>query len=438
MSALKYFLAPVLMSTFALPSQARWFEVEVLLFARNQDPTELDEDFSQSRLTPMTVRKQELLESVLLAPSDCPEPEEVAHDTLYDEFGFPIAAPPELEAGEANEWVTSPSEPENVPAHEPPVKTPTDEADNIESGVRLDEFGFPIEETGRTPEEQAAYEQWLLDCEKPKALNEYDLLPVTISPSQLPLTDEEPYLLPTENLQLGDALQKLISNPNYQPMLHTGWRMDIQSKRQMPAIRLVAGRNFGQQFNDDGWEHLEPLQTEEESSESMEPIAEQEASPLALVEQANPLPEQATALAQEPEDALYDTDSLIQALLAEESNSEKEPRQEAVWEMQADIRIWLASWLHMEAQGSLRRLGRKTPQDLAEQTEALPELTQEIEPTGTLMATAATVPYLYGYHMDQFRRVRSEEIHYFDHPLMGIVIQIRPYTPRELPEEEQL
>lgn len=445
MSALKYILAPVLMGTLAFPSQARWFEVEVLLFARNQDPTELSEEFSQSRFTPMRVRKQDLLSSVLLSPSDCPEPAEpqgATEEALYDEFGFPIAHSAQAEAPfiEAESSMDAAAQ---LPA--------TGEAtDALEQEILLDEFGFPMELKGepvRTLEEKAAYEQWLVDCQKPKQLNEYDLLPVTAATMLLPESDQAPYVLPREQLQLTDALSQLASNPNYQPMLHTGWRMDIQKKRQMRAIRLVAGQNFGQEFNQDGWEHLEELEVDEVTS------AEQ-----ALTEQGSPLDEQAIT-AQEPlqptsldenlqlvleelprsdDQSELEKEFSLHELFGEQSEAEQEPRQDAVWEMQTDLRIWLASWLHMETQTTLRRLGQKVPPAIDASAGEIAEVTSaELEPSGSLVAEADSVPYLYSYHMDQFRRVRSEEIHYFDHPLMGVIVQIRPYTPRELTEEHE-
>ena len=35
------------------------------------------------------------------------------------------------------------------------------------------------------------------------------------------------------------------------------------------------------------------------------------------------------------------------------------------------------------------------------------------------------VPFLYAFPLTQNRRVRSDEIHYFDHPKMGMILQIR-------------
>ena len=55
---------------------------------------------------------------------------------------------------------------------------------------------------------------------------------------------------------------------------------------------------------------------------------------------------------------------------------------------------------------------------------------------GTLVQQTQAVPYLKRYLMDQFKRVRSEEIHYLDHPLMGMIIQIRNFEPTTLTPDE--
>ncbi|QSA20002.1 hypothetical protein JV197_08680, partial [Vibrio furnissii] len=37
--------------------------------------------------------------------------------------------------------------------------------------------------------------------------------------------------------------------------------------------------------------------------------------------------------------------------------------------------------------------------------------------------------FLKSYRMDQKRRMRSGETHYLDHPLMGMIIQVRRVNP---------
>lgn len=44
-------------------------------------------------------------------------------------------------------------------------------------------------------------------------------------------------------------------------------------------------------------------------------------------------------------------------------------------------------------------------------------------------------PVLQDYRFFQSRRMRSKEIHYFDHPLMGIIVKVTPYEP-EIPAPE--
>jgi len=39
------------------------------------------------------------------------------------------------------------------------------------------------------------------------------------------------------------------------------------------------------------------------------------------------------------------------------------------------------------------------------------------------------VPFLNSYPMQQLRVIRSGEIHYLDHPMFGMLIQIRKYEP---------
>ncbi|GAA5217539.1 CsiV family protein [Corallincola platygyrae] len=55
---------------------------------------------------------------------------------------------------------------------------------------------------------------------------------------------------------------------------------------------------------------------------------------------------------------------------------------------------------------------------------------EDPEAGGTLVAQQQMEPYLYSYRLNQTRRLRSGELHYIDHPLMGILIQIRTHEYR--------
>jgi len=64
-----------------------------------------------------------------------------------------------------------------------------------------------------------------------------------------------------------------------------------------------------------------------------------------------------------------------------------------------------------------------------------PELIQETEVTELELAPEEPVWMpLRAAHIDRSRRMRSDEVHYLDHPLLGMVVKVTPY---EAPPEEE-
>lgn len=79
-----------------------------------------------------------------------------------------------------------------------------------------------------------------------------------------------------------------------------------------------------------------------------------------------------------------------------------------VWQFDGLLTIYLSHYLYVETQFNLREPEQKALQ--ADET----------------MQTAATViPYLRAIPMEQNRRIRSGELHYFDHPRLGMLLQVR-------------
>ncbi|MBW8190329.1 peptidoglycan binding protein CsiV [Neiella marina] len=447
--------AALLGSALATPSAlARWFEVEVILFSRTEDPTQLDEDFEASRQSKVAAKQLDLFAAFLLAPDDCPQPEPVPLAALADEGLSQVALPlTEQEIGILGTTLGSTTD----------VLEPSEDA--IEQGVQYDEFGFPIAEPelepeadsataeeaqdllmpeelepARTPEEQLAFEQWLNDCQKPRSYDELTQLPVAMTPHQIPETDSQAYLLTPELLQLTDARRKLANGGAYKPMLHAGWRINIDSKRRMPALKLIAGQNFGARYSSDGWEHPieEPMlldDTEVLSLDSSDELSQHSTNDTQLsagIENTETTGDPSLPTSQ-PVTAIQSTSTLTQPWQEVDLTPTPVVLKPAVWELEANLHIWLANWLHVETDMVLRRSGRKSPQDVAQPPE---QLALAMEPTSTLISDAATVPFLFSYQMAQFRRVRSQELHYFDHPMMGMLVQIRPYEVRPDPEPE--
>lgn len=84
-----------------------------------------------------------------------------------------------------------------------------------------------------------------------------------------------------------------------------------------------------------------------------------------------------------------------------------------VWKIDGMINIYLNHFLYVETTLHLREEGKK---DL--------DISQN-NINGIIEEHSKTVPFLYAFPLAQNRRVRSDEIHYFDHPKMGMILQIR-------------
>lgn len=76
---------------------------------------------------------------------------------------------------------------------------------------------------------------------------------------------------------------------------------------------------------------------------------------------------------------------------------------------------------------------RVEPGELAESVEPgeYDEFGELVEPE-TEQAAAPVYPYRHAVLLDQKRRMRSNEVHYIDHPKLGIIIKFTPVTAQEL------
>ncbi|CAG9001187.1 MAG: hypothetical protein CENE_03205 [Candidatus Celerinatantimonas neptuna] len=104
------------------------------------------------------------------------------------------------------------------------------------------------------------------------------------------------------------------------------------------------------------------------------------------------------------------------------------------WEVEGGIRIYLQHYLYIDTQllytEVKKELRPETPYPLVAKdttSEQQPENDDVIvsTPEPVKSATQTFDEQLVSYKLDQKRRVRSGEIHYFDHPKIGILIQIR-------------
>jgi hypothetical protein len=197
---------------------------------------------------------------------------------------------------------------------------------------------------------------------------------------QLPITppgEEQhqtgPYLAAETALQLKDLAYQLKHRAGHQLLLHTVWRQTLTTKAKSRSSRWFAGRNFAAQFDYAGRPLNLQLPTDAGS---------------ALDQQIQQL-EQQLQQARKP-------DLASPALPASAVGSA------AVWQLDGLLKVYSDRMLFAEAEFNLRRLSND----------------------GQQLQTF--------YSQDQTRLLLGE-IHYLDHPYLGLVLQIRRFVPPMLP-----
>jgi len=204
-------------------------------------------------------------------------------------------------------------------------------------------------------------------------------------PAQLPLTPQgqdqhqpQPYLAPESALQLKDLAYQLKNRGNHQLLLHTAWRQPLSGKRAARPYRWFAGSNFGQQFDYFGRTKASAIQPATDSKGQ-------------LLQQITALEQ---ALAQNPATPLAE----IQPAFNQQSH-------DPVWQLDGLVKVYSERMLFAETDFNLRRLSAD----------------------GSTLST---------YHSNDQTRLLIGEVHYLDHPHLGLVLQIRRFTLPLLPTEE--
>lgn len=170
-------------------------------------------------------------------------------------------------------------------------------------------------------------------------------------------------LLPASSYRLNSQEQRLRNHAGYQVLMHTAWRQGDRGKGSAPIFHIRAGKDYSGQFNPDG----------------------SQKGPMDISDQP-------------------------------------------VYELDGKLQVYVQHYLYAETTLDLKKpVVRKVTvketdaQDAAVDSDATTQL-------GNLDAVATTrveENVLKSYQMDQKRRMRSGETHYLDHPLMGMIIQVR-------------
>lgn len=182
-----------------------------------------------------------------------------------------------------------------------------------------------------------------------------------------------PYIIAPEELEFQSTINRL-KREGMTPLLHTGWRQPGLKERKAPSYRLFGGKNFSKQY--DYFGNLKHTQS-------------------AYLDASNNTDDLNLFLNQVINSDSLDRSSVNSSINHAAHNNSEYPNE--TWQLDGLLKVFLRGrYLNIKAEFNLRAEDR-------------------------------TNEKLMNFHFNQFRRVISNEIHYFDHPKLGILIQIRRY-----------
>lgn len=183
-------------------------------------------------------------------------------------------------------------------------------------------------------------------------------------------------MLSRANYKLDAQAQKLRDHAGFQVLMHKAWRQGDKGRLTAPIFHITAGKDYSGQFNPDG----SPIGLGNESVID------------GVTEHTIPKP-------------LYELDGKLQIyvehyLYADVQMDLKEPSVRDIILEDREIEI-----------GETATFSTDNTVQAGLMTEITP--------------TVHTEEFLKSYRMDQKRRMRSGETHFLDHPLLGMIIQVR-------------
>tara|TARA_R110000744_G_scaffold182981_1_gene302299 strand:- start:853 stop:2448 length:1596 start_codon:yes stop_codon:yes gene_type:complete len=271
-----------------------------------------------------------------------------------------------------------------------------------------------------------------------------DKMPLLID-GQEEVGNNNTHLLSKASLQLDDIIQDLRYSKNFRPLLHMGWRQVARPEKESIPVKVYAGENFASdhqkklvRYNKKKNQHIAQAieTTNQQSPVGISTLKNQaKNSQEEKVQAAQKLRIQ-EVIAQLPQ-VNEDTEALLTSFkthdlslkLGSENPLISEPPLAPVqpWYIDGFFNIHLKHYLFITADFNIldKNLAELATEKLAENAPSLANA--DIKIAKPIQAKAI--------RFKQDRRVISGEVHYFDHPYMGMIVQIRPYT-KPTPEDE--
>jgi hypothetical protein len=382
----------------------RWFEVEVIVFTRTIPEGSIREEFEQ-KVNPIRYRRtRDLLTKfhypdikALVQASGLCSVEEMLHTPQPKiPTSFIFSAPDQVEG----EFEAEPIQIDVAAFYNDAFIAP--DLTEIPPEVEKDCKGNPVEFSWDDP-----YAFMRLDKYQDRNFDyHYDMYPRIIIAGEK-RHNNYVHLMSPSNFTLREIYRTLRRQPDMRPVLHTAWRQPAGAVKYARATRLYAGIDYSQDYDFQGnpivKDELLGLTTEDLPLITPEPVnvVDNIERLLGLVDQGAKINYQTQQI--EPFEAL---------------DNSKDPTE--VREVDGLLNIYVdhRNYLHIDAEFNVRREGIGQGEVVKADLSAFlsPDPAALSEPVG---------PLLNNYHFKQTRRVITQQLHYFDHPYMGLIVQIR-------------
>lgn len=321
-----------------------------------------------------------------------------------------------------------------------------------------------------------------LQTEESDALtsNQIEQVPVVIDGIQWQKR-RSAFLLPTSNMRMTDLYEKIKKQRDITPMLHINWRQEVTFGRDKgQTFRLFAGKNFADKFDANGLAIVDD--TEKLSPSTVEYyLPEEERLGLTSDQQQA---EFSPVNGQMNELVTKDLFAQIDAALADDTPINMAPVKtrtvalreidsallSEIWQIDGTINVYLRNvgrvpYLHIDSNLDYRQavydqeialsredLSTNVSNNLANNVSGQNAIVvgalqqpDSLQPAplqqGTLQADSVQQStlqnnYLQSANFNQLRRVISKQVHYFDHPLFGMLVQINRYRWPEVIKDD--
>jgi len=263
------------------------------------------------------------------------------------------------------------------------------------------------------------------------------------------LYSEKPYLLSKESFKLSDIFTQLTRSKNFRPLLHVAWRQPVFEQPKSTPIKLFSGDNLEHHYQ----QQLAIYNAEVLAADQQEALLEQallDASeslnntanrPLDNDEAdlATSTPQQLLTLAKTEHissiltniNQVTDAEQVIKEVVSNANNQSAFEQLMIANELTlGEPKVPIQPWY---LYGLLNVYLKGVYLNIAADFNILNHTLAEQE---SLKLKPNSQHQLKAINFKQSRRVISKEVHYFDHPYMGMVVQIRRHKRPKPPQED--